>query len=97
MKFLFLCVISLMSFDKALSQCNTCLATGRVACFSTTQYFSCINSVIDISTLKTCPTNQFCGDVATGCSAAAATVCTVAPQTTNSPVINCAAAGMVTK
>ena len=73
MKFLFLCVISLMSFDRALSQCNTCLATGKVACFSTTQYFSCSNSVIDISTLKTCPTNQFCGDVETGCSADAAT------------------------
>lgn len=100
MKSLCIFIVILFSLTEVLCDCNTCLTTGLVACFSQTQYFSCSGTTIDLSALKTCPTGQFCGDIAGSCSLTATPACEVTARTVTpgpTPTFSCSLGGKVTK
>ncbi|CAO1363670.1 unnamed protein product [Diamesa tonsa] len=66
-------IVVLCISDYVNAQCNLCLPTAKVACFSTTKYFKCnAASEIDTSQLFTCAVGV-CSDTANACSGIAPT------------------------
>ena len=96
MKFLFVAVFVLLSFQGVLSECNKCNVNGRVACISTTQFFLCTNGVPDTSLLLTCPTGKKCANADTGCSDVVAADCNSAILSVqDTPIAACTVQGTV--